>query len=436
MKRLLAVLVAVCCAAGIPACAGEDYGAQVDALLARLGSENIGEMNGAQQALFTLCAQASAPGVDGRAAACEAVASRLAKATPSARVWMLRQLERIGRAESVAAVAALLSDNSELVRDAARRALQNNPAPEAGQALAKALETADKPVWRVGLINALAPHAAAPSVAPILLKNLASDDDEVRCAAALALARTGDKSVIEPLAGVLGKGSPLAQARATAACLWLGDELCAKGDKAAALTVYKKLFARTGYVKSAALIGIGRAGGAAELPTIIEAMGDADSGLRGAAVEAVRPVPAKEATPALLAKLKGASKDLAISILRALGCLGDKAGVPALAAAAADADEEVRIAALRSLGSVGDGSAVPALAKAASAGGNSANVARESLDRISGKDADDALLACLKDADAKVRAEAARSMGVRRMSSAVPALLKMAEESDEATRAA
>ena len=163
-------------------------------------------------------------------------------------------------------------------------------------------------------------------------------------------------------------------------------------------------------------------------------MGDVDAGLRGAAVEAVSLVPPKVAVPALLARLKDAAKDMRIAIFRALGMLDDKAGVPALVAASTDADEDVRVAALRSLGAIGDGAAVPALVKAAKSGGSTAIAARESLDRIPGKDVDDALLACLKDADTKVRAEAARSMGVRRMTNAVPALLKLAEDADAATR--
>jgi hypothetical protein len=54
-------------------------------------------------------------------------------------MWMLRNLERIGRGECVAAVAEQLAAEDEKVRDAARRALQNNPAPEATQALAAVL---------------------------------------------------------------------------------------------------------------------------------------------------------------------------------------------------------------------------------------------------------------------------------------------------------
>jgi HEAT repeat protein len=436
MKRASAVLLSLCVAAGGWAFAGEDYGKQVDALLPRLGSDNVGEANGAQQALFKLCADTSVPGADAeRAAACEAIASRLANAKPAARMWMLRGLERIGRGESVQPVAVLLAEPDELVRDAARRALQNNPAPEADQALLKALEAADKPAWRASLLNAIGWHGAAdPAIARVLLKDLASGDESVSLAAALAVARTGDKGVIEALADVMDKGSPLAQATAATACLQLGNRLCAKDDQAGALAAYRKLFAGKGQVKCAGLIGLARAGGAAELNTILEAMGDADPRLRGAAVEAVAFVPSKEAIPALAAKLKDAAKDLKIAILRGLAALDDKSAAPPLVEALADTDEEVKVTALRGLGSVGDGSAVLPLAKAAAAGGNPGNVARESLDRLTAGDVVDALLACLKDADAKVRSEAARSLGVRRSEAAVPGLLKMAEDADPAVR--
>lgn len=423
MKPMLGALLAL---GLVAAAAADDYGAKVDALLPGLASENVGELNKAQDALFRMFAEAGAPGSAGRAAACEAVASRLAKAAPQARVWMLRQLERYGRAESVAPVAALLGDADELVREAARRALQGNAAPEAAGALAKALESADKPAWRAALLHALAAHeaAAAPHL-KVLLRSLASGDADERRAAAEALGRCGDPAAAEALMA----------AGAADACLALGDRLAAKGEKAAALGIFRKLYARPGPAKPAALIGLARAGGASELETVLAAMGDADATLRGAAVEAVAFVPAKDAVPALLANLKGASRERTISLLRALAFPADKAAVPALVGALADADEEVRTAAARTLGAIPDASAVLPLLKAAAGGGAARDAARTSLDRIGGREADEAMLAALKDADAKVRAEAARALGVRRVSTAVASLLKAAEEAEPAVRA-
>ncbi|HEY3324432.1 MAG TPA: HEAT repeat domain-containing protein [Planctomycetota bacterium] len=435
MRRLL-VLLAVALV-GVTALAGEDYGAKLDVLLPKLASENVGELNGAQQTLFEMCSQASAPGADGRAAVCEAMASRLGKAAPLAKVWMLRQLERIGRAEAVPAIAALLTDADEKVCDSARRAMQNIPGIEAAQAAAKALETADKSVAKIGLLNALATHEAdAGAFSKLLQQNLKSDDEAVRTAAAMAIARTGDKSSVEALLDVAGKGTPATQTNITTASLMLADQLCLKGDKTSSLSLFKKLYARTGYAKSAAVIGLAKAGGTGELDTILAAMADPDSGLRGAAVEAINYLPKPDACRALLAKLKDAgSKDATVSMLRALGWCGDASAVPALATASTDADEETRVAALRSMGMIGDGSAVPALVKAAAAGGPAANTARESLDRLTGKDAGSGLLGLLKDADPKIRAEAARSIGAHRVDVPIEPLLTMASDADPAVRA-
>ena len=72
-----------------------------------------------------------------------------------ARIWLLKQLERIGRGESVAAIAAALDDEQPLVREAARCALLNNPAPEAVARLRAKLSSTKDTLFKVGLINAL-----------------------------------------------------------------------------------------------------------------------------------------------------------------------------------------------------------------------------------------------------------------------------------------
>jgi HEAT repeat protein len=433
MKRTGALFLALCIvAARVPA-----FAESVDALLPGLGSEKPGDLDKAQKALFNLCAKASRPGAEEeRAAMCQAVAKALPNASPAARPWLLRQLERIGKAECVEAVAAQLNDKDEVVRDCARRALERNPAPEAGQALAKALPAADKPAYRVGLLNSLgARESSDPVIVQALLKEVTSSDDEIRSAAVYALGRSGDKTGAKAVAATMKQGSPRAQAIATDAYLLLGDRLCEKGDKASALPIYKELYAGTGHVKCAALIGLGRAGGVAELNTIFEAMGDPDVKLRGAALTAVCLLSSKEATQALMAKLKDAPKDMKLIILRALSSASDKSVVPALVQAAGDADEDVRTEALRGLGLVGDASAVLPLAKGAASGGKARDAAREGLDRLAGKDVDEALVATLKDTDPKVRAEVARSLGARRTVAAAPALLKAGEDADAAVRA-
>ena len=79
-------------------------------------------------------------------------------------------LERLGKAEAVPTLKALLADTDVEIRDAARRALQENTAPEAVVALRDALATASDADFKLGLINALGwrkmPLRSRPSSPP------------------------------------------------------------------------------------------------------------------------------------------------------------------------------------------------------------------------------------------------------------------------------
>ena len=60
------------------------------------------------------------------------MAAKLGPKTPKpARIWLLKQLQTLGRGECVDAVAELLGEADPHVRDAARRCLANNPDPKA-----------------------------------------------------------------------------------------------------------------------------------------------------------------------------------------------------------------------------------------------------------------------------------------------------------------
>jgi HEAT repeat protein len=438
MKHIWTLALALCAAGGLAR--AEDYTKAIDGLLAGLGAENVPDREKPQQQLQRMAVEAGRPGAEEeRAALCTALAEKLAAANPVARAWMLRQLERIGRAECVGAVAAQLADHDELVRESARRALETNPAPEAGQALLKALTAAEKPAWRAALMNSLGSRGVSdPPVVQALLKAAADVDDDVRSAALMALAKLGEKSAGSMIGEALGKGSPRAQAVATDAYLLLAERLCEKGDKDSALPMYRKLWVKDqkGPIRCAALTGLGRAGGVAELNVIFEAMGDPDAQVRGAAVSALSLLSSKEAVQAMAEKLKSATPEMKTALLRALAAIGDKSVLAAFLAAAADADESVRLEALTGLGGLGNASAALVLAKvAASDTGRARDVSRQSLDRLTGKEVDAGLLALAQDPDAKVRAEALRSLGARRTAEALPVALKAAEDADAGVRA-
>src|SRR5262249_1160307 len=126
-----------------------------------------------------ICFQLGAPGNDKlRAEAASLMADKLDPKTPSAaRLWLLTQLERIGGAESVDALAAVLDDKDDVVREAAVRALANNPSPKATGKLAAKLSAAPAKA-KVGLLNALG-HRGDPAAVGEVARELKSDAEDV-----------------------------------------------------------------------------------------------------------------------------------------------------------------------------------------------------------------------------------------------------------------
>ena len=347
-------------------------------------SDDAGRRGGAQSAIERIAFRASRPGAEAERAACsKAIAAELdTRVEPLARVWLLRQLERIGREEAVPKVAAMLADGDTTVRESARRALQKNPATEANAALQKALGSADT-AWRVAVLNALG-QRRDPANLNLLLQAAATDNDDVRMAALVGLANLADKSVAATIASAMAKGGPRAQCRGSRLLPPPGRRTAAAGDKAAALNLYKNLFARQGHLKCAAPIGIGRCGGPSDLPTLLDALADQDVKVRGACVEALSLFQGDETTAALAAKLNTPNPKTKLAVLQALARRGQKSTMSLFLTAAEDADEAVRVAAIAGLGTVGNAAAVPLLLKAAAMSGKAQKAARQSLQALRG----------------------------------------------------
>jgi len=208
MKRLVtfAIAAGVFLLASMPAWAQDtqervSFKQQLENWLPGMSAEKIQYRRQSQQALQEALIKLGAPGREAElAAACKAVAEKIGRETAKpARIWMLRQLEFNGGPECVAAVAVLLRDEDPQIRDCARRALQNNPAPEANARLLEGLNTAVDDVQRIAIINALG-SLADPSSAATMAKLLAHDDPAVAAAAAKALGKIGGPQAAAALA--------------------------------------------------------------------------------------------------------------------------------------------------------------------------------------------------------------------------------------------
>src|ERR1017187_8614843 len=168
-KRSLLALLAFCAFAPA-AFAGVEQ--TVSELLPRLAAAKVEDRYGAQMELQQLAANAARPGAE--AERTELAKVLAAKATDPAvpqpaRVWIVRQIEYIGAAESIPALTTLLKDQDAELKECARRALEKNPAPAATESLRAALKQGGELNWKVGLIQSLGEHGDAQSVSLIAL---------------------------------------------------------------------------------------------------------------------------------------------------------------------------------------------------------------------------------------------------------------------------
>ena len=411
------------------------YPLVLDSLMPDLASMDPGRRDNVQRTLERIAFHASRPGAESERSPCaKAIAAKLGPNTGTlGRVWLLRQLERMGRGEVVPQIAPLLTDGDIQVRESARRALQKNPAAEANAALLKALNAADTPAWRVALINALAGRRDPSNLNP-LLKEAASGNDDIRTAAILGLAKLGDPAAIGPIAAAGNKGSPAARQIAQDACLRLAEALVRKGDKTTALGLYKKMLGSRGYLKCAALIGMSRAGNGDDLPVLVDALDDQDVKVRGACIEALGLLQGPQVTEVLAAQVRTAKPERKAALLQALAQRGDRQTVSVFLAAAEDSDENVRMAAIHGLGTLGNSAALPVLLKAAAPNGKLQEAARQSLQSIPGTDIDKTLVQALSAQDPKIRVEVIRALAARHVVAATSSLLQTAEDPDSNVR--
>jgi HEAT repeat protein len=415
----------------------EAYTAVLQSLLADLATEDAGKRSAAQSTLERIAFHASRPDAESERSACAgAIAAQFANDTPVlAKFWLIRQLERIGRAESVASLARLLEDADPSVRDCARRALAKNPAPESAEPLRKTLAAADTATWQIALINAIASRRD-PADVTLIAKYAASDNDRLCIASLRGLATIGDKAGIEALLALMQKGSPQVRQAATDCFITLANHLGDNGDKINAVAMYGtilNLMPTASAPRSAAIIGLGRFGAGA-FPMLFEAAGDSDFRVRGAVTQALAASSDKNVVDEIAKRFAGASPQAKVVFLRALSARRDKSSLGIFLVAADDADLDVRATAIRGFVSVGDAQAIPVVLKSATTDGEVQAAARFALDQMSSPDINSALLASVKDADGRTKVELARAFGARRVYDATPLLIQSAADADPAVR--
>jgi HEAT repeat protein len=124
-------------------------------------------------------------------------------------------------------------------------------------------------------------------------------------------------------------------------------------------------------------------------------------------------------------------------VMYVLGTRGDTGALPVVLETAKSGAAPVRLAAVRVLAKLGDVSAVPVLLETAvEAQGELAQAAQDSLAELAGDEVDAALVSQLPRSEGQRRLVLIDLAGMRGIASAVPALLKLADDDDQQLRTA
>jgi inosose dehydratase len=334
-----------------------DFEKQLEAILPDLAASDAGARARADRALEKMCLAAARPGAESeRKAASRALAARLGpEVSLEARERLVRQLRFIGRDESVPALSSLLKeDQPPALREAARRALEADPAPQAVRALRQA-HAASAGELRAAFIQSLGARRDSLSVGA-LLDDAHSENGPVRFAALEALAEIGDRSAVDVFEEALQKSGP-EDARIRKAYLRLAETLGEGEEGGAGRRIYLQALQWGPEARLAGLEGLGRLGIIADARILFEALGDPDQAVRDAARQSL--ITLRGGAKPIIERIDKASPAMRREIAGILGRREEPAAEAALAKLAGDADAGTRAAAEEALKVFRDSKARP-----------------------------------------------------------------------------
>jgi HEAT repeat protein len=362
------------------------------------------------------------------------LAELLAGATIEGKSFICKQLWFIGTAESVPAVAKLLTD--EETADMACYAIGQNPSPEAGQALRDALGKAS-PKLQMRIINLLGDRHDILSV-KALGEFVFGKENQVAEAAVAALGKIGGSEAMEILVRARAEGDSDLRFAATDAYLRCAEGLVAEGKANQASVIYKELAGKdeTAIIRSAAIKGLADTGGREAVPIVIAAMQDQYRMVCSTARGCVRTMKGEGVTELFASELLKKSPAEQVLLIDALADRGDPAALSTIIELSGDADSKVREAVLHAVGKLGDASSIELLVQAAAGANNSEekSAAMNSLTVLAGDGVDNAIVKAIQNSHASVRSGLIQVLYDRNATGAVPALLAETENPDSKVR--
>ena len=261
-----------------------------------------------------------------------------------------QRLAAIGCHEAVPALAALLAD--ERLSAYARSALEAVGDSSAADALLEAIGRLDGQLL-IGAINSIGVLREARAVGA-LSEIVHGPDGETARAALDALGRIATPEAMEVLLWALVDGPPDLRPAAADACLTCADRNLSQGRPSDAVKVYYRVRQADvpQHLRVAAACRTMVARQSAGVPILIEHLRSGDRATVAMTLRAVREMPSREVTQALVDELREADPGLQVMLIQALAERNDERARTAIRAMAASDVREVRLAALKVLGPV------------------------------------------------------------------------------------
>ena len=288
------------------------------------------------------------------------------------------------------------------------------------------------------VISALGVRRDTEAIAALSLK-LTETDPDVAQAAARALGKIGTTAAAQRIQAALNvplAGNQVAFCESLFRC---AEALSIQGQRAEATAIYDRLRGLTEphQVRAGGLRGAILTRGKEGWPLLVDALRGDDWVFVAAAARAAIEIKDAGLTRVLTAELPKLKADTQVLLTQVLGRRGDSDALPALSAAAQSGEKRVRVAAIRALPEIGHASASPTLvALLGDAERDIAQTAQESLAALPGPQVDAVVMMLLSSTDSARRIAAIDLIARRRMTSAIPALAKLAGDVDEKVRPA
>ncbi|NCF88695.1 MAG: hypothetical protein GWQ08_24770 [Verrucomicrobiaceae bacterium] len=422
---------------------GDDLAKRLDALLAGVSQDDEVQRYEPRMGVRDLTSAASAPGSKTREAYVKLLLERLANddTHQAAKAWILRQLENVGRSESVPALNRTMGSPFHHLRELARRGLEQNPSEEAGAALRALASTEKDRGTKRALVHSLGQRGDAKAVA-VIAEMLGGKDQALRLVSIDALGKIGTGEATKILFDGLDEAKGADATAMANALLESANRLSAHhADKAKPILNELYHGETSAAVKAAALRGLIKADPADADEVILLALQSEESLVRQAAINACRHLSGPSVLPNVLAvKLPDLAPNERAIALAVLGESGDSTVAAQLAESLSKGNQstEGSVSLIGVLGKLGGVDAATRLLELASLSSDEAVIeaAQVALAVMPGASVGPWLVAATETGDIDARVQAIATLGERGTRDAIPALFAHVDRGPKAIRKA